>query len=580
MINPPTNVKSNAQDKHCKDMLEVIKSNSQSHSNHTREITDLKNLKKLTWEVADPKGVRRLESGLPHQVVDKVRQGMVQPSVTYSYDGVDPLVCDVVRDGIKTIQEDGGYFSVLVDKPNIFNESLSYGDSLIRIGWDEETSLITFDNVPIDSIYIDSNATVMHSANSVRSVTRMVVIYAYDYDQATSLYPNVNFGLGKIPRDSDTIKDFLETTAQDWENKKQEVEFAHYFNIGGDKPVYAIYAGESLTKVATYEGADYPFIKKKTGKPFIPVNQFRCFDSEEGFWNKGLLHPFYKYAIVRRELLNKAINQSLNAMSDTKVLNTAKGKGGVMLKRIKDSRSMVAAGQNAVIINDTGEAVTVSQVEANNFENAQQAYREELDREIKRWGINLDGIGQAPSTSATQILQEAGVQDELKLDIINRNTEFFRQNDVQTMELVRSFIDENDERPIRTSVRIPKVKLDKLTGEMSAVELPNGEIATEELTGITYGDIRQLLDKYDFFVEVNTKSGIRESDHIKTARAQLLMQSSGGNPALIGKALKMLASANNISLTEEELGKAPVQTAGLPAGLPAGPVDKAIPNLV
>ena len=65
-----------------------------------------------------------------------------------------------------------------------------------------------------------------------------------------------------------------------------------------------------------------------------------CFPSNEGFYNYGILHAFYKYALLRQQILNKLINKALNNMSDINVLNVEMGKEGLYIQKIREAKKI------------------------------------------------------------------------------------------------------------------------------------------------------------------------------------------------------------------------------------------------
>lgn len=549
-------IEGDADDEDVKNMMKVITDNQNTYTQRSDEIKKLRDFRNKPFKVSNPKGNKWVSSLQPIQIVNDILQKLKRPSLSYQSDGLDPKIAQIIRDAVNTIKEEGGFTAVLTEKPSQYRDAISYGDGFCRIGFNKNADFpFTFDNVIPDKIYVDSNATIMHSKNQNRAVTRIVVVYSYDKDQANKLYPDKNFGKGKIPTSDREEKDFEKTYEQDADAETNDVEFAHYFDIGGKEPIYLVCAGDKLKIVERMKGKDFPFIDKNE-KPKIPIGHLRgSLDADEGFFNYGLLHVLYQYMIARQQLFNKQFSQGIRAMTDLSVLNTGGSlRSGVALKRIRDAKKIAKEGEMALIINDKGEQMSVTKLEAQQFETSLEAIEQKFDKELKRLKINLDAIRESRATTATQILSEAEAEDEHALDFINRNTAFFKFIDEMIIDLIREHVKPDDKTPIRTNVKIPKVVKDEtgaplLTqlGELQVERDSLGNVIEETVSGITLGDVKQLLDKYNIFLEVNTKSGVRQRDSLKTARALLGLRVSP-NPRASAEYSKKIAEANDIEI--------------------------------
>jgi len=548
-------IENDADDEDVIAMLRVVEANQITYTTRAEEIQTLRDFRNKAFDISKPTGNNWMSSLQPIQVVDDVLGKLQAPALSYWCDSLNPLVVQVIRDGINTVKELGGFNSVLIEKPSQYRDAISYGDGFCRIGINTGPGFkITYDNIAPDKIYVDSNATIMHSRNGLRSVTRLVAIYSYDIDQAEALYPDASFGRGKIPTSRQFAKDFNKTAEQEAQSKERDVEFAHYFDIGGKEPIYMVSAGSNIKVVFKFKGKDYPF-RDKNGKVKIPIGHLRgSFDSDEGFFNKGLLHVLYRYMVARQRVFNKQFGQSIRAMTDISVLNTGKMKSGTALKRIRDAKKMAKQGEQAIIVNDSGEEMIVTKLEAQQFETSLEALDTKFDKELKRMKINLDAIREQISTTATQILSENEAENEASQIFMNRNTDFFKFIDDITMDLVRTHIEEDDKTPVKTNVRIPKILRDangkeilSFHGELQIEKDKNGKPMDEELTGVTLGDIRKLLDKYTVQTEVDTKSGVRQRDSIGTAKAFLGLKTAP-NPAVATEMSKKIAEFNGIDI--------------------------------
>jgi len=577
----PTNPPNNTDNEYVKAALKVIENNFSDRNKHKQDIKRIQDLVKASYLVAEPVGLDRIASGLLVQVVDNVSRKLQIPSATYYLQAdkaeASSHIGRLLQDGVESVMEMGGLEACLTEKPAGFEQALYYGDCLIRIGTDFSSKApIKFDLVNLDQVYVDSNATVMVSRTGTRQVTRIVVIYTYDYDQAKSLYPKAKFGVGRIPQSDADVKELGKTHEQETENDRERVEIAHYFDIGGSKPVHIVFAGGYCSILEKHIGSDYPFVDKKDEKAYIPIDNFKCQDSIEGFWNVGLGHLFYRYAFVKKQLLNKAIAQSMNSMNDTQVISVGGKKHGAILQRIREAREMAQNGHMGIVINDTGEPIVVSKLQADQYEQSIKVLNEWLDQEVKRFGFNLDAIRENKQTTATQILSETEVEDDKASSIICRNTEFFKRLHYRTMDFIREYVDPEDKTPIWTTLKIDKTVqegetvMNPETGEPMMVGEKvmgaNGKPKQESVV-TTLGEIKQMLDKYSegIYVEINTKTGIKERDSTTTAKMIMAMRGTQ-NPSIISQAYKGLVEANNIQIDTDSLDMPAQEGQGVPSG--------------
>ena len=572
------------------DSLQLIEEYLNSYDDYLPTLEKLKELKKSQFVVEDPKAPRHLPSLTAWQIVESVWQKLKRPSSSYHSDSLDPAVAQVVRDGVETVMEEGGFSACLTEKPAAYNKAVSYGEAHVMVVYDPESEYkVRYETLEPDQVFVDSHATVAQSKRKSRKVTRGVYILSYDIKQAERLYHDKEFSAGKIPRSSTPDTSFDKTTNQESQAKPKEVEFALSFDIRDkDDPKLTIFAGNKADYINSFTGKNFPYMDEN-GKPFIPVDKLRTIDSEEGYHDYGYLHYFYKYIITRRRLLNKAINQSMLALNDTQILNTPKGKGGNTIQQIRESRKRTAQGEKALIINDSGEAIQVTKVEADSYDRSLELLYQQLDRELKRSKINIDAIRQTSSTSATQIITEEEAEDETALQWMNRNTNFFKNMNLWTMQIIKEFVSAGDKTPIRTTAkRFKKMKvageeiIDPETGQPVIETDEAGKPEEEKITGVTLGEIKKILDEHKIFVEINTKSGVRRKDSVKAASAILLGQTSGHLPGVAQIVAKQVAAANNIEIDSEVFSQPQPQQgqeAGEPTKIPQGGLKEAAKNL-
>lgn len=559
MIKEPTNVNSDIDHEIVKEALELISKQSKSYSNRNTDLEKLKQIDDDIFKVEDPSGRDKLPSGLPRQIINKIKGQMTIPSSSYHCDDANEYETTAIRNAIEYILDEGGFEEAFLSKPSVAGDSLMYGDGFIRIGIDEDSEVpVKFDNIDPTAVFVDQGATVMRSKRGTRAVQRLAVIDSYNYNQALSMYQSTNFGKGEIPKSSDLTKEFIKTSQQDTEEEDETTEVCHYYDISDkENPTHIIFAGSQCTLIEENQGKSYPFwLDDKT--PFIPVGQFLCFPSNEGFYNYGILHVFYKYALLRQQILNKLINQALSNMSDINVLNVEMGKEGLYIQKIREAKKIREKGEQPFIINDSGQEVKITQLQREEYNQSLDQLYSDMDREIKRWGIDLDAIREGTGATATQIRLEAEAQSEFVQLLVDTNTQFFEFAHVATMALIKKYVSKSSKYKVPVNVEMEKLKMEN--GEITGIEKDAmGMPIKDTYKAITLGDIARILNEKKFRVEINTKTGVVEKDTLKTARWSEMAQFAGANPNLLRTVVTNMASANGLKISEDVWGQPPMQ---------------------
>lgn len=197
-----------------------------------------------------------------------------------------------------------------------------------------------------------------------------------------------------------------------------------------------------------------------------------------------------------------------------------------------------------------------------------------MDREIKRWGIDLDAIREGTSATATQIRLEAEAQSEFVQMIIDTNTQFFEFIHVATMALFRKYVSRSNKVKIPVNVEMEKLRMEG--GEIIGIEKDAMGIPIKETyKAVTAGDISRILNEKKFRVEISTKTGVIEKDTLKTARWSEMAQFAPANPLLLRAVVTNMANASGLKLSDDIWGQPPQQP-GMPGqqGQPAETVQQ------
>jgi hypothetical protein len=344
------NVKSGLENKAVQSALKII-----SKNNDRKIIRDNKNLliQQLIeegFDVVDPKGTRKISSKMLQQAIWRT-VNRTKP-LDFTLHVADALSNDVPREalekiitaGVSTVMDMGGYTRALVGKEGIFSKMVTFGDGMLMIGTDpdeDQDSPIAFNPISNSNIYVDSYATSMRNGGIGRTVDKMIVIFSMSWAQACEMYPQLEKtgGIGKIPRDSSFIKelerDYIQTFKLD-----DMIEIAHSYDLSNEH--YVCFAGTQCTVLDEYKGKEYAW--RKEGSPYIPVGQWMCMPSYEGFWNYGVGNILYDLALVHKRLLNMAVNHAEDNSYPFALVNVPQGEAAKFFQKLRMAGEMRAKG--------------------------------------------------------------------------------------------------------------------------------------------------------------------------------------------------------------------------------------------
>lgn len=539
------NITDNGADKAVMDSLEVIQNNFSSRNVQDNIVDAIQGLFSEAFLVTDPKGTRKLCSQRLYQALWRTASRMkpldfIIHGDSQGRDSVQHAVVQkIVTAGVATVMDKGGYDSALRDKNGAFFDLLLYGDGLIQMGSDDTNKKIPieFSNMTNKNVYTDNFATGIRMAGKGRSAQKITIIYSYSWDEYIKLYPKMKkkAGVGRIQRTTSTFKDQQRTFDQEivLENL---IEEAHSYDLTTD--TYVIYAGSGNTIREKFKGDKYPF--KKDGKSYIPITQFICIPSSEGFWNYGIGHLLFKLAIVSRQLMNMEVNHISYNTNPIELISLSQGSAAKFFNRMKVAEQMQAQGKRGFVpmersANDpNGASVTSQTLISQNLFNEWQQVFDRLDQEIRRLGINIDELDVGGSKTATEILALEENANSFVKQIMEWNASETQFMVEATMDMITEFVPKNSKIPINMTT-----KLD-IGGNLTRPE------------GITMGMVSEELKSRNWFVEVNARTGAIPSNALQIGRlSQVLPLAQPGSPAQI-KITDSLAKAQGIDIPGSE----------------------------
>jgi hypothetical protein len=424
-------------------------------------------------------GQRYIDGFLMFQVLERVTQPMKLPSATVRVPGAGAILESAVNDTLKqAVRETMLQDCFLNSKLGAGKRFLLYGDAFIRSGIKEGAGFPTiFENASITDVYIDPYAIDMSSPTSLRDADEWAIKYTYSWDDVVEQFEGAEEGAmpGTLPFGID----------DDDDNDEYSDEQKHEINERETEVLY--YRNKSLDVSYCFIGANAYMVENKRE---LNLFHLKCFESQEGFYNRGIGELFYKLHETYREVMNKALSAVDDILSPIYVMSGAsRRQNDIQDKVAKAVIDKAKGGKGIVFLDDTMDGqVRVERLIGDSIPNELERIYAQLDKEVKRIGINIDDIffEKNQTLGQTQIAEaNANAFIEQRIDI---NTGEFRRIYTSILEDIREYVTENDETPI---------------------EISNTELLAQSTgdTIPTLGTIAKILKKYDFYVEVDLKSG-------------------------------------------------------------------------
>ena len=535
--------KDGTTDQAVKDAIQVMTDNYTVRNQRDSEIDAIQALLSEAFIIADPKGTRRLSSQRLYQAIWRTASRMKPLDFVLHGDSMGrdytlhSAIKNVVSNGVATIMDKGGYDSALRDKNGAFFDVLLYGDGLIQIGTDDNDDIpISFSNMSLKNVYTDNYATGIRMAGKGRSAQKMVIVYSYSLTEYERLYPEMKgkVEVGRIDRPQN-MKDQQRTFNQE-QLLDEVVEEAHFYDLS--TKTYCVFAGGRHSIRIKLKGENYPFVKNN--KPYIPILQFICIPSSEGFWNYGIGHLLYKLAIVSRQLMNLEVNHISDNVLPIELISLPQGQAANFFNRLKAANKMRANGQKGYVpmersANDpNGSSITSQTLITQNLFNEWQAIYDRLDQEIRRCGINIDELDVGGTKTATEILALEENANAFVKQIMEWNASETQEAVEITMDMITEFISDKNKTPVNLKTKI---------------DLGNGEQRPE---GITLGMVSEELKSRNYFVEVNARTGAIPSGALQMNKLSMMMPlAQPGSPAQV-KMIEQMARLQGVDIPGSE----------------------------
>jgi hypothetical protein len=364
----------------------------------------------------------------------------------------------------------------------------------------------------------------------------MAVIYRYTMTQFNELYPEFanKVAPGKIPRAIRYLKQLEKTWLQTTYQGQDTIEVCHYTSIAKKQVVFA---GAACSILEKFEGKEFPYMMDN--EAYLPLLWMRFFPSSEGLYDYGVGQMLYDLIILCARMNNMAYNHAGDNIYPITFVNSPNKGASKLFGEILKAHEMRANGGKGYVVSENqqgaGSGVTLEQFQTPPITAEWERITNDLYREIERLGFKLDmpDLGSSPNEMSILSLQES--TDAPIKQITEFNGPEYEMAIKMAMEALRQFVDVDDQTPINSMTDI----------ETADAKFP--------MRGIPLGWVAEELRQNKYFVVVNTKSGVVQSNVMEQTQLDRAMRTvTPGSPAWNKLSIKM-AAMNGQNIKEEDL---------------------------
>lgn len=548
------------EDKCVKQALELIDatlSEKRQKDDDNRQIIDLM---REGFSVQEPNGARKITSQMLHQSMWRTMNKMKPLDYQLHATNRPEYMEQIVTYGMGSILERARLAETLRDKQGVFWNQLLFGDGFYLFNANptkNDIAPLVIRTIQNSNVYVDPYATSIRSPGYGRSATECLIIFSTSWAEAIKIWPKLKRvgGPGEIPREVNRVNRETGQTYEQTVRQDTKTEIAMYFNISEKK--YVVFAGEKCTVLTKEMGNNYPFVHDD--EPYIPVGQFMAIPSADGFYNNGLGSLLYRLSVVSRQLFNMAIGHAEDSVYPITLVDVPAGESAKFFNDLQNAHRMRATGKKGYVAMEydpnnpgAGRAGATSLLTQSMINEYQFIY-EQISREIRRCGINLDDIEKGPNITATQIIAEEENSNAFVKQISEYNASEWKFLLDVTMQLATKFISTRNKTLIDMPTRVN-------------VADPGQEKQEVAMSAFTYGDIVSEIKENNYFVSVNSRSGAYPSNVMQQAQISRMMAVTPPGTKAYFEMMRQLASVNDRDFTVEDfMPEAPPQPEPGPA---------------
>lgn len=455
----------------------------------------------------EQKGPKRALNGfLLFQALWKIVSKMKLLDFSIKSSSADAESVKTVENGVDYVLKNSGFIESFTEKAGVFFRGLLFGDGFVRIGAGSCERPVRFESCSLNDLWLDPLACKLRSVGGSVDADEICFSFLYSLDEFKKLYPEAKEVLiGRVP-----------VADRDTDEEKNLIEVLHYYCKSAEK--YLVLAGANAITLQEIIGNDYPF-RDKNQQVYLPLLQFICFPSLRGVYNSGLGNLLYSLHIETRKLMNMAISAISNRVDPLYTITMKKSKIAEFRNWVYKALEAKSRGEMGIVpveIDESGQAEygQVRSIIGAELTSEFERLFDKYDQIVKRIGINLDEIATVQNDTARHaILREENANSFVR-QIMEQNAEEFRFAIECILTSIRDFVPHDDEK---------------------------------------LGKVSELLNKYDFIVEVDSRSGAYPGHTVELARIDEMIKVLPTKSEAYKKALLSRAKLLGVDISAEDL---------------------------
>lgn len=451
------------------------------------------------FEVDDATGTKKIGSKVLQQCLWRVMSKIKFLNFRIHITGESEDTERFATEGIRTIADRGNLIKCFRDKGGIFLNSFLYGDGYLMMGKAKnDKNPISFRVLNNEDVYVDNYAM---GIRGTRPARKLCVIFGFSKEEAYAEWPELEEAgvFGRIPgtyQDEEKDKN---------KNREDVLEVCWAWDL--NKKCHIIFAGSEAYELERYEEEEYPSIKN--GEPFIPVFQFSCMPSADGFTNHGISDMIFQLAVVTRKLLNLEVGHLEENVYPVTLINAPQSRVDELVEKMAMAYKARAVGKKPFVAmefdpNGGSQQIGTQSLTTQGLFNEWSAVWDRLSREFSRLGINIDDIERGSGYTRGQIIAEEQASNAFVLQMMEYNASETQELIECIIEAIKEYVTVKNKTPLNLTTR---------------VMLEDGTSARLD-TDITMGMLAKTLKDNNCFVITDSRTGAIPSDLMRSIQME------------------------------------------------------------